>query len=1120
MKNSIFTIIMLLLCVPSLQAQQTVTPSQINQLLTNPQTLTAQPGKNYIRSYTYQDAGDTACTKLYNTNIDIQYFDGLGRPVETVQLAASPTGKDIVTLQTYDAYGRNHKIYLPLSSTNSSGGSFMDTTSIIRDMPTYLTNNFDLLGTDNQFGYSNQKYEKSPLNRILQQGAPGAEWQPGIHSVNTDYQTNTSEIVLWRYFYSNTPFTYTYKAGTLYMFNTTDEDAKPVRTYKDFEGKVLMDEKYDGTNWLQTRYCYDHFGLLRCVMQPMATDPLSTEYCFYYNYDARNRLTEKKVPGSGWVYMIYDARDRLALTSDENSRAFGAPLMKWYYNKYDDLNRIIETGFILTTTSRDNLVNYYKDNTALYTLNGASVNIHEIMVYDTDPVTSPYTNCPFEDNVLATSSERVSSTKTKGLLVAKQSCIFQYGSFPYLNITERYYYDKYGRLIQTVKLNHLGYKEITSNDYNFTGQVIQTQTKQYYSATNAYIVDTYFKYDHRGRLIQTDYQVDANSSYDIPRTVVSAMVYNEAGQLKTKYLHSQNGQAFLQKVDYKYNIRGWLTGINDPGLSVEGDRFGLQLYYNRNTSGSTTGASWNGNINAEKWGSGGYSNQIQTYAYDQLNRITKSNYPTGSSPTSSFATTYGYDKNGNLKNLTRRGITGTYIDQITYGYKGNNSNRLDYATDASGDIASVEDYPGTLSGANHFQYDLNGNLTRDDYRSLSLQYNSFNLPWEMDFGNNKKVTYFYDGSGKKLTKIVFTGTGAPLCTEYLGQFVHQYTMGGTSSLKYIITPEGRLKNKGTDAAPVWEWEYNLTDHLGNVRSVIRPGTGNLAEIMEYTNYFPFGMKMTPGLSQSSTDNKYLYNGMEQQTDFGLNWYDYGARMYDPSIGRFHTQDRFAEKYLDFSPYQYAANNPILYIDINGDSLYVANNEDTHNDIKGLAKDRNQQYIRINENGSVTLDFSGVDAKTQKKTMKDKGLQLINNLVESKNEDGNTENYFYEASNSREGVIDGNQFSTSLEKNAGLETGLNDNSFATNLSITRDGISKIQVIPANGFDGSVHISPGTMYTKGADGKERAVSRYSLVYHELNENYNRTQKKMNYNQAHSSAGGTGNYTRFIYAPSKKK
>jgi RHS repeat-associated protein len=66
----------------------------------------------------------------------------------------------------------------------------------------------------------------------------------------------------------------------------------------------------------------------------------------------------------------------------------------------------------------------------------------------------------------------------------------------------------------------------------------------------------------------------------------------------------------------------------------------------------------------------------------------------------------------------------------------------------------------------------------------------------------------------------------------------------------------------------------------------------------------------------------LYNGKELQTELGLDWYDYGARMYDASIGRFHVQDAYSEKYLDFSPYQYAANNPIKYIDINGDSISI------------------------------------------------------------------------------------------------------------------------------------------------------------------------------------------------------
>jgi RHS repeat-associated protein len=68
----------------------------------------------------------------------------------------------------------------------------------------------------------------------------------------------------------------------------------------------------------------------------------------------------------------------------------------------------------------------------------------------------------------------------------------------------------------------------------------------------------------------------------------------------------------------------------------------------------------------------------------------------------------------------------------------------------------------------------------------------------------------------------------------------------------------------------------------------------------------------------------LYNGKELQEETGN--YDYGWRRYDPAIGRFFTQDRFSEKYYDFSPYQYAANNPIKFIDVNGDSLWIKSND--------------------------------------------------------------------------------------------------------------------------------------------------------------------------------------------------
>ena len=93
--------------------------------------------------------------------------------------------------------------------------------------------------------------------------------------------------------------------------------------------------------------------------------------------------------------------------------------------------------------------------------------------------------------------------------------------------------------------------------------------------------------------------------------------------------------------------------------------------------------------------------------------------------------------------------------------------------------------------------------------------------------------------------------------------------------------------------------------------------------------------------------------------FGVSWYDYGRRMYDPALGRFHVQDRFAEKYLDFSPYQYAANNPIGNIDINGDSIWATVTTTVTNANGTSSIQNNRYYYGQDANGNYGfLDASG------------------------------------------------------------------------------------------------------------------------------------------------------------------
>ncbi len=154
-------------------------------------------------------------------------------------------------------------------------------------------------------------------------------------------------------------------------------------------------------------------------------------------------------------------------------------------------------------------------------------------------------------------------------------------------------------------------------------------------------------------------------------------------------------------------------------------------------------------------------------------------------------------------------------------------------------------------------------------------------------------------------------------TDYQGDF--QYENG---ILQFIAQPEGYIYKDATG----YRYVYQYKDHLGNNRLSFMRNAGTVAIVKE-TNYYPFGLtqkgynNLTTSLGSAGA-KKYQYNGKELQDGFGLDWYDYGARFYDAALGRFHTQDAFAEKYANLSLYQYAANNPIRFIDVNGDSLSV------------------------------------------------------------------------------------------------------------------------------------------------------------------------------------------------------
>ena len=433
--------------------------------------------------------------------------------------------------------------------------------------------------------------------------------------------------------------------------------------------------------------------------------------------------------------------------------------------------------------------------------------------------------------------------------------------------------------------------DVTSTAYTFTDKpltVTHTHTASGKdSRTEAYT----YSYDHADRLLKVEHTLGG------AKVTLAAYAYDNLGRLQSKSLHGSDAD----RQAYAYNVRGWLTGVS-------GTKFTQNLYYNTGNGP----AKYNGSISSMTWKAGTASTvRGYKFTYDGLNRMLNATYgetagiSTNANRFSENVT--GYDKNGNIKSLQRYGQTGAsaygLLDNLTFTLNGNQLSRVEDAVSTAA-YGTNTAFVNGASAAGEYAYDVNGNLTKDLNKGITdIQYNVLNLPSTVSFSDGSTITYTYGADGTKLRTVHKIGS-TTTTTDYCGNVIYE---NGTQKL--LLTEEGYINLTGTQ-----QYHYYLKDHQGNNRVVI-----NQSGTVEETNhYYPFGGVFgTTGNTQP-----YKYNGKEFDTKKGLNWYDYGARHYDAALGRFTTNDRFAEKYYSMSPYQYGANNPVNNIDVNGDTIVV------------------------------------------------------------------------------------------------------------------------------------------------------------------------------------------------------
>ena len=302
------------------------------------------------------------------------------------------------------------------------------------------------------------------------------------------------------------------------------------------------------------------------------------------------------------------------------------------------------------------------------------------------------------------------------------------------------------------------------------------------------------------------------------------------------------------------------------------------------------------------------------------------------------------DISGSIARLQRSGRLndGTYglVDDLSMTYAGNRLTGVsDRAPSVNYENAFDFKKPERFVLGAEYTYNDNGALLSDCNKGIkSIEYSNTGMPTRIEFTNGNLTEYVYSYSGEKLKTIhstVFTivepellGNGVVIRkqteTKYKSPIDSTlYVSPGLEKtgdrLRFLFDGGYLDYTEVPQQLPILNYGFYVKDHLGNVRSVVTDDGG----CVQSTQYYPFGGIMGD-LSTGPDVQHHKYNGKEYDHIHGLDWYDYGARSYDPALATWTSVDPLAEKYPSISPYAYCGDNPVNAYDSDGRSTWVIN----------------------------------------------------------------------------------------------------------------------------------------------------------------------------------------------------
>jgi RHS repeat-associated protein len=548
------------------------------------------------------------------------------------------------------------------------------------------------------------------------------------------------------------------------------------------------------------------------------------------------------------------------------------------------------------------------------------------------------------------------------------------------------------------------------------------------------------------------------------------------------------------------------------------------------------------NLSGNQWGnSGTYDNRyLNTFEYDAMGNIIHQNrYTEAGVQIEDMSYGYKRDTDGNLLR-----------------------NRLYHINEPVGltslDDSDIDDMGGTfnpqllnIETAYNYAYDEEGRLIKDSTEKIDL------IVWRVDgkvkeihrpAGSDKKnISFDYDAMGNRIAKHVFDDDwNLEKTTHYLldaqgnqmSVYEHEvansnvtYTLKerhiyGSSSLGILM--DSILMGSSTSGNTVNELglkTYSMSNHLGNVLTVISDikipqasggttTTGYRVGIRNISDYSPFGVL----LAERAVENEFFRTGFQgserdDEVKGDGNSYTTELRQLDPRLGRWLSIDPKTNTYE--SPYVSMGNNPIFFNDPFGDTLKTDNTQQANSDIKALGG-KYQDIIDVSDPNNIVINFDLVKSqekfqkkgefnenkfeKYKSKAMKHAGISLINDIASASENILYTSNWVINLSDES-----GKVYERDFSELSGITEGDNGIAGINNHSTTPRGdeYTSYQPEDPSKIQGHVNIISGKYgYYRISNGVKtlQIITKGSVVYHELRENYLRTVMKMPYPKAH--------------------